>query len=82
MIYVNPSCKSEGKGRERKEREYMKWLKGDGYYYSEDERFTIIKVTDRIYTGDWKLYDSKTKRDYYKPTLKDCKYVAERYCTD
>jgi hypothetical protein len=58
----------------------MKWYKGDGYYYSEDERFTIIKATDRIHAREWKLYDSYTNMDYYKPTLNECKYVAATYC--
>lgn len=58
----------------------MEWIKNDGVYYSKDDRFTIIKTTDRLHVGDWELYDSKTKMYYYKPTLKDCKYVAETYC--
>lgn len=58
----------------------MKWYKNDGTYYSENDRFRIMKATDRIHVGDWELYDSQTNRYYYEPTLKDCKYVAETYC--
>lgn len=56
----------------------MKWYKGDGYYYSEDERFTIIKATDRIHRGDWKLYDEETKQEYYGISLKHSKSIAEK----
>lgn len=55
----------------------IKWNKGDGYYYSDSERFTAIKSTDRIYSGDWELYDEITKTTYHEYTLKECKNRAE-----
>jgi hypothetical protein len=56
----------------------MEWYKdATGIYYSEDNRFTIIKATDRIYSGDWELYDSYTKQNYYGQTLKHAKQIAE-----
>lgn len=56
----------------------MKWHKGDGYYYSEDNRFTITKATDRVHAGDWELYDEQTKEHYWGTSLKHCKQIAER----
>ena len=55
----------------------MKWLKGDGYYYSEDDRFNIIKATDRIHSGDWELYDEQTKQTYYGQSLKHAKQITQ-----
>jgi len=57
----------------------MNWYKNDGIYYSEDDRFRIMKATDRIHSGDWELYDSQTRECYYKPTLRECKYIAEKW---
>lgn len=56
----------------------MEWYKNEGVYYSKDDRFSIIKATDRIHAGDWEMYDSLTKSYYHKPTLKECKCLAEK----
>lgn len=53
------------------------WFKGDDYYYSEDNRFDIIKATDRLHRGDWELCDEKTKQTYYGQSLKHAKQIAE-----
>lgn len=55
----------------------MKWYRNEGIYYSDNDRFSILKATDRVHMGDWELYDSLTKEYYHKPTLTDCKYLAE-----
>ena len=55
----------------------MKWQRYDTVYYSGDDRFCIIKATNRVHVGDWELYDSKTSEYCYKPTLKECKHIAE-----
>ena len=58
----------------------IKWYNDDGVYRSEDDRFTIMRASANYHSGEWEMYDSKTKRTYYEWSLKDCKYIAETYC--
>lgn len=58
----------------------MKWKRNDGIYYSEDGRFDILKATDRIHNGDWRLFDNHIKKEYYGYTLKHAKQIAESLC--
>lgn len=59
----------------------IKWKRIEaGDYYSEDERWHIVRGWDRIYGDHWILCD--THGDYYRDSydfdsLKQCKYVAE-----
>jgi hypothetical protein len=55
----------------------MEWERNDGVIYSKDNRFEIIKATDRIHSGDWKLYDEHTKQTYFGYSLKHAKQIAE-----
>lgn len=55
----------------------MKWIKDDCGYHSEDERFDIVKSTDRIHNGDWELTDNKTKKKQHGYSLKHAKQIAE-----
>ena len=56
----------------------LKWIReGAGSYYSEDGRFDIINVYDRMLGSHWRLWDRKTNQTYEKDTLKECKWVAE-----
>ena len=61
----------------------IKWVKIEaGEYQSEDERFTIYKIWDRLYGNHWELRDmnepDRYKGTYYEKTLLDCKLLAER----
>lgn len=56
----------------------IKWLReGAGSYHSEDGRFDIINVYDRLLGNHWRLWDRRTNQTYEKDTLKECKWVAE-----
>lgn len=52
-----------------------------GYYKSEDERFEIMQIYDRIYGDHWVLYDNhepvRYKGKYDEETLRECKAKAE-----
>jgi len=55
----------------------MKWERKDGIYYSKDERFVILKATDKLYYGRWELFDEKTREKYHGDSLKHAKQIAE-----
>jgi len=55
----------------------MKWERNDGIYNSENERFVILKATDRLYYGRWELFDKITKEKYHGDSLKHAKQIAE-----
>lgn len=56
----------------------LKWIREEaGSYHSEDGRFDITNVYDRILGNHWLLYDNKTGEEYEKDTLKWCKWVVE-----
>ena len=56
----------------------IKWIREEaGSYRSEDGRFDIINVYDRMMGNHWSLWDRKTNQKYEKDTLKECKWVAE-----
>lgn len=55
----------------------MEWEKNDGVIYSKDNRFEIIRATDRVHSGDWVLYDVSTKQTYYGYSLVHAKQIAE-----
>lgn len=56
----------------------IKWLReGAGSYHSEDGRFDIINVYDRLLGNHWRLWDRRTNQTYEKDTLKECKWIAE-----
>lgn len=56
----------------------IKWIREEaGSYHSEDGRFDITNVYDRMLGNHWQLWDRKAKRTYEKDTLKECKWVAE-----
>ena len=58
----------------------IKWIREEaGSYHSEDGRFDITNVYDRMLGNHWRLWDRKTKQTYEKDTLKECKWVAEGY---
>jgi transcription termination factor Rho len=59
--------------------EAIKWIYYDGVYSSNDDRFTIMRASANYHSGEWDMYDSKTKLTYFEPTLRDCKYIAETY---
>lgn len=55
-----------------------KWIREEsGSYHSEDGRFDITNVYDRMLGNHWSLWDRKTNQTYEKDTLKECKWVAE-----
>ena len=56
------------------------WINDDGVYRSLDDRFVIMRATQNYHSGEWWMRDNRTKREYFKDTLKDCKYIAEKYC--
>lgn len=54
------------------------WVREEaGSYHSEDGRFDIINVYDRLLGNHWRLWDRRTNQTYEKDTLKECKWVAE-----
>jgi len=53
------------------------WIKSDDVYYSDDERFSISKTTDKFHGGDWYLYDNKTDATHYSYSLSHAKKIAE-----
>lgn len=54
------------------------WVREEaGSYHSEDGRFDIRNVYDRMLGNHWQLWDRKTNQTYEKSTLKECKWVAE-----
>lgn len=54
------------------------WVREDaGSYHSEDGRFDILNVYDRMLGNHWQLWDQKTNQTYEKSTLKECKWVVE-----
>lgn len=54
------------------------WVREEaGSYHSEDGRFDILNVYDRMLGNHWQLWDRKTNQTYEKDTLKECKWVAE-----
>lgn len=56
----------------------LKWIREEsGSYHSEDGRFDITNVYDRMLGNHWSLWDRKTNQTYEKDTLKECKWVAE-----
>lgn len=56
----------------------IRWLREEaGSYHSEDGRFDVINVYDRMLGSHWRLWDRKTNRTYEKDSLKECKWVAE-----
>lgn len=56
----------------------IKWIREEsGSYHSEDGRFDITNVYDRMLDNHWSLWDRKTNQTYEKDTLKECKWVAE-----
>lgn len=56
----------------------IRWLREEaGSYHSEDGRFDVINVYDRMLGSHWRLWDRKTNQTYEKDTLKECKWVAE-----
>lgn len=56
----------------------MKWnMIEAGEYWSEDERFHILKTWDRIHGNHWQLTDYNTKKNIACDSLKQCKQVAE-----
>lgn len=56
----------------------IKWIREEaGSYHSEDGRFDIANVYDRMLGDHWSLWDRKTNLTYEKDTLKECKWVAE-----
>lgn len=56
----------------------IKWVREEaGSYHSEDGRFDITNVYDRMLGNHWQLWDRKTNQIYEKSTLKECKWVAE-----
>lgn len=56
----------------------MKWIRVEaGEYWSNDNRFNIIKTWDRIYNSHWRLYDRVSNKDYPCDSLKECKQKAE-----
>lgn len=56
----------------------IKWIREEaGSYHSEDGRFDIINVYDRMLGNHCQLWDRKTNQTYEKDTLKECKWVAE-----
>lgn len=56
----------------------IKWIREEaGSYHSEDGRFSITNVYDRILGDHWSLWDRKTNQTYEKDTLRECKWVAE-----
>lgn len=56
----------------------LKWIREEaGSYHSEDGRFDIINVYDRMLGDHWRLWDRKTDQTYEKDTLQECKWVAE-----
>lgn len=58
----------------------IKWIREEaGSYHSEDGRFDITNVYDRMLGDHWQLWDRKAKQTYEKDTLKECKWVAEGY---
>lgn len=58
------------------------WIREDaGVYKSDNCRFDIMKIYDRIYGTHWQLHDNK-EPEYYKGTydeqsLRECKAKAE-----
>lgn len=57
---------------------HLKWIREEaGSYHSEDGRFDIINVYDRLLGNHWRLWDRRTNQTYEKDTLKECKWVAE-----
>lgn len=56
----------------------MKWnMIEAGEYWSEDERFRILKTWDRIHGNNWQLTDYNTKENIACDSLKHCKQVTE-----
>lgn len=56
----------------------IRWLREEaGSYHSEDGRFDVANVYDRMLGSHWRLWDRKTNQTYEKGTLKECKWVAE-----
>lgn len=56
----------------------VKWIREEaGSYHSEDGRFDILNVYDRMLGNHWQLWDRKTNQTYEKSTLKECKWVVE-----
>lgn len=56
----------------------IRWLREEaGSYHSEDGRFDVANVYDRMLGSHWRLWDRKTNQTYEKDTLKECKWVAE-----
>ena len=54
------------------------WIRDEaGSYHSEDDRFNITNVYDRMLGDHWSLWDRKTNQTYEKDTLKECKWIAE-----
>lgn len=57
---------------------HLKWIREEaGSYHSEDGRFDIINVYDRLLGNHWRLWDRRTNHTYEKDTLKECKWVVE-----
>ena len=55
----------------------MKWdMIEAGEYWSEDERFHILKTWDRINGNHWQLTDYKTNKSIAGDSLKHCKQIA------
>ncbi len=55
----------------------IEWIKNEGTTSSKDNRFSIIKATDKIHSGDWEIHDDQTKQIHYGYTLKHAKEISE-----
>ena len=56
----------------------IKWIREEtGSYHSEDGRFDITNVYDRMLGNHWQLWDRETNQNYEKDTLKECKWIVE-----
>ena len=50
-----------------------------GEYISEDKRWYILNIYDRVYGDCWRLSDKNDTRNiHYEQSLKECKRIAER----
>ena len=58
----------------------IKWIRVEaGDYWSDDDRFHIIKTYDRLYGNHWHLMDHMKGAEFRGDSLKQCKSVASEW---